>query len=250
MAYNFYSAYLTSAPNNSQDYWQGGIENLMSQMNEDAINYFIVRKRNRTTGVFSDVFARVAEMYNSSILKNADDFRKLIFAPETTNPILGDVFEFLNYRWLVIGTDNVYSPIINCTVQRCNVQLRFLDGIGAVMPILSGTPLVIDGIVTNKLMDPIDTTRYYMMPDDMLMLRVANDINTKKIKYTGKSGTRFLFGSPLVAYRTTAIDSVTDIRPTVTGTISDLNGILNIQLKSDTINALVDNVTLKVAKQY
>jgi len=246
VAYNFYNAYLGIAPDSSQEYWQNGTEQLITQMQQDSINYFIIKKRNRTTKVFSDIGANIADWYNGSIGKNSDDFRKLIFAPGTIQPILGDIYEFQSYRWLVIGTDNVHSPTISCNVQRCNVQLKFLETTGAVMPTLSGTPLTIDGIVSNRLVDPVDA-RYFQLPDDMLMLKVANDTDTRKIKYIG---TRFLLGDPVIAYKTIAIDSITDVRPTVVGTITNLNGILNIRLKSDALNTHTDNVALKVALQY
>lgn len=250
MAYNFYNAYLGLAPESSQEYWQNGTEQLITQMQQDSINYFVIKKRNRTTKVFSNIGANIADWYNGSIGKNSDDFRKLIFAPGTTLPILGDIYEFQSYRWMVVGTDNIYSPTISCNVQRCNVQLKFLETTGAVMPVLSGTPLTIDGIALDRVVDPV-SGKYFMLPDDMMMVKVANDVDTRKIKYTGtKGGTRFLLGNPVLAYRTVSIDSITEVRPTVVGTITDLNGILNLRLKSDTLNAYVDNVSLKVALQY
>ena len=256
MAYDFYNAYLSTTSSSSQQYWQSSNDKLMEQKFSDSFDCFTIKKKNRTTGIYSDLTARVtAWISDKSTGKIHDDFKKLIFLPNTTFPVLGDIYEFESYRWMVVGTDNILSPTIDCVVQRCNVQVKFIPtAVGAtpapVMPTLSATPLVLDGIASNRLTDPMED-KIILMPNDMIMLRLSNDENARKIKYIGtKGGTRFLLGNPVTAWKTIAIDSISDVRPDISVTPSDANGILNFRLQSDTLNVLVDNLNQKVAMQY
>lgn len=250
MAYNFYNAYLSTAATSSQQYWQAGNNQLMNQMMSDSVDYFQIKKKNRSSGIFSNTYARVTPWISDrSTGKVHDDFKKLIFAPQSATPILGDVFEFDSHRWMVVGTDNILSPTVDCVVQRCNVQIKFYASATPVMPNLPSSGLItLDGIASNRLSDPMED-KIILMPNDMLMLRLSNDTDARRIKYTGtKGGTRFLLGNPVTAWKTVAIDSVSDVRPAVTG--EDSNGILNMRLQSDVMNAQVDNVAQKVAVQY
>jgi len=214
-----------------------------------ASNYQIIKYKNRATGVFNDLGVRLSGWYSSTSadIANHDNIKKLTFQDLSTVINLGDVFEFGNFRWIATIVDNIGGITASCAVQRCNCKLKFIDSTNDVMP---STPLdtiySVDAIADVKIYIPIED-RYVLLPSNTMTARIPNDAEGRKIKDAPK-GTRFLLGNPLRAWRTVAVDTITEVYKNIND-ITD-NGIINLKLQLDSINIRVDNVVAEIAKQY
>lgn len=212
-------------------------------------DYYVILKKDRDTDVFTDIGVRITSWYTptSADLVIHDSIKKIIFKDLSEQILLGDIFEFEGYRWMVIITDNIASITQSCAVQRCNIQLKFIDSTADVMPATPvNTIYTVDGIADVKVYIPIEN-RYLLLPSDNMAIRIPNNATTRKIKDAPK-GTRFLFGNPVRAWRTVAIDSITETYVNID--TDEVNGLISLKLQLDAINRSIDNVTVKLAKQY
>lgn len=227
-----------------KDYMQAIINNQFEQ----ASNYYVIKAKDRYTGVFSDLGVLISGWYSqvSSDMGIHDDVKKIIFKDCNQVVNLGDIFEFDNFRWMVISTDNVASVTQSCAVKRCNVQLKFIDSTENVMPTVNSPILTIDGIADVKVYVPLED-RYLLLPTNQMVVNVPNDEVSNKIKDAPR-GTRFLLGSPVKGWRVIGMDSITYSRPTMDATPLQ-TGIMSLKLQSEAINHSVDNINLSIAKQ-
>jgi hypothetical protein len=214
-----------------------------------ASDYLVIRYKERETDVYNNIGVRISSWYSptSADLVVHDNIKKITFSDIEQKIYLGDIFEFENYRWIVIITDNVASITQSCAVQRCNFQMKFIDSTNDVMP---STPIEtiysLDAICDIKTYIPIED-RYVLLPSNTMIAKVPNTSVARRIKDAPK-GTRFLLGNPLRAWRTIGIDTITDTFLDINN--NDSNGIITLMLQLDAINVRVDNTTAKLAKQY
>ena len=249
MAYDAYNAILSIRDTSIRKEYKNQTQAMLDSDFSKASNYYVVSLKERTTDDLNDIGVRISAWYtpNSADLTIHDNIKKITFSDLDYTIYLGDIFEFEGYRWMVIITDNMASVTQSCAVQRCNSKLKFIDSTDDVMPSTPNeTQYSIDALMDVKVYIPIED-RYLRLPSNMMVVKIANTTNSRLIK-DAPQGTRFLLGNPLRAWRTIAIDSITDVFQDTDE--DDTNGIINLKLQLDSINTRVDNLTHKLAKQY
>lgn len=248
MAMEFYNALKTGAVTPSEE-WRESLQYLINDQFENASDYYTIKKENRATKVLSDINVRLTKSYNiKQTTSIRDDYYTIIFKDNTTINSLGDMFYFNDYYYMAVDIGRTNTPTNSCMVQRCNVQLKFFDNNNNVMPTISATPIIINAIATNKLLNPTDD-KIVMLPEDYMIVRIPNNSDGKKIKFNVAGGTRFLLGDPLECWNCVAYDSISDVRKTIGDNPTDINGIINLKFKKTGRNDKMDNISLGIAKQ-
>jgi hypothetical protein len=250
MSYKFYNAYNSIATTPKQEILND-LQNVIDQDFENASDVYTILKKDRDTGVFSEITVRLTKPYEIKQMSTIkDDYYKIIFKDNDISSYMGDIFEFSNYRYMVVDVDGDNTPTNSCLVRRCNIQLKFIANNGAVVPILSSTPTVIDAIAHNEFFNPKED-KMVTLPNEQLWVQIPNDADGRLIKYDNNGGTKFLLGNPYQAWACISMDTVTEVRPTVEDTPNSINGIINIKLsnKVASVNNSVDNLILGIAKQ-
>lgn len=246
MAYNSYNAILSIISSTPTDYFLELQQDINDNTFEMSVDYNTVKVKNRSTGVYTDLGVRVLSVYNDNSSIN-DDFKKIVFKEINYNIKLGDIFEFDNFRWMVISTNAKKTAQSYCSVQRCNTQLRFT----ASTPITSNI-ISIDGIATN-IIGGNDESPIIVLPVGSIEVRIPNDDNAKKIRYSPKP-TRFLLGNQdwqgqYQNWIVENIDSITNVKRTIDTVSDDSDGFIKIRLKLSQSNTKKDNHTDRVAYQ-
>ena len=250
MSYSAYNAILSVSKmaTDPAGHYKDSLQHIVDTRFEFASDYTKINYLNRTTLVPTEIGVRLTKpnsMNGSAELK--DDFFKVILKNFCTQITLGDLFEFDNYRWMVVDLSSVQSDIQSCMIQRCNVKLKFVESNNDVLPTISDTIISIDAIAEKKIYSP-ETDKYYTTPLEDINVKVANNANSRKILFDKNNGTRFLIGNPALAYDVKGIDSVSLVRTNLTSSNTE-NGILLLKLSMGRLNAREDNVSLLVAKQ-
>lgn len=248
MAYSAYDAILSVRESTPTLSYKAHMQAIINSQFDRASNYYIVQLKDRYTGLYSDIGVRIDGWYaqNSTEKIVHDDLKKITFKDCDQSIDLGDIFQFNNYRWMVVSTDVVSGVTKSCGVQRCNLQLKFVDSTLDVMPTITDTVLVVDAIADVNIYIPLED-RYVLLPANQMSVKVPNDATTIKIKDAPR-GTRFLCGSPVKGWRVIGIDNVTQIRDNLDATPLR-TGIISLIMKSESVNKSLDNVTERVAKQ-
>lgn len=250
MAYNAYNAFLSlnQLSTNASEYYKESLQNIIDDRFEYASDYREISILKRNTLVKSTIGVRLTKpnsMNGSADLK--DDFFKVIFKNFDTSIVLGDLFEFDNYRWLVVDLSSVDADTQSCMIQRCNAKLKFIESNNDVLPTIGDTIISIDCIAEKKIYD-IERDKYYNLPLEDIQIKVPNNINSRKIKFDNRTGTRFILGNPPFVYDTKGIDSISLVRTDINDSNED-NGILLLKLSLGRTNQREDNFTEYVAKQ-
>ena len=247
MAYEFYDAYKTIATSPAIQHRQH-LQQIVNNEFTNASDYYIVSKKDRTTGVLSDLGIRITMPYEiKDKFTIKDDYRTLLFQDGTTLIDMGDMYYFNDYWWMVIDIGRIESPTASCLVQRCNIQLNFTEQ----SPLYENI-ITIYGVSSKFTMGSLKTAQYIVLPDNQMEVAIPNDENGQKIKYTSYGGTRFLLGNPYLNWRTIAFDNISHVRPVwsdTVGTFTDTNGLIKLKLELSATNNDYDNFSLGVAFQ-
>lgn len=248
MAYSAYDAFLSlnQISTNSRGYYDDSLQNIVDDRFEYSSDYREISLLDRATLVATSIGVRLTKpnsINGSADLK--DDFFKVVFKNFNTQIVLGDLFEFDNYRWLVVDVSSIDENIQSCMIQRCNIVLKFVDTNNDVLPTISDTVISINAIAEKKIYDE-ERDKYYNLPLEEIQVRIPNSVNGRKIKSGRSTGTRFIIGSR--AYSTLGVDDISLVRIDINS--SDVNnGIIILKLKVSAINEREDNISESVAKQ-
>jgi hypothetical protein len=224
LAYSSYDVYLTMVSSTpTVDYREFMQQNSTDQF-ENASNAYWIKHKNRSTGTYTDVLVRLTKPYKfSKVLGDKkEDWFKILFSDFDYTVYLGDIFEFDDYRWMVIDTNTIKGTTKSVVVKRCNIQLKFVEALP-----LDTDVITIDSIGETKIFD-IENDKYILLPKGSMRVRIPHDSNSLKIKVS-PDGTRFLLGSPLQSWSVENIDSISAVRPDINGN-SD-NGYVELILK-------------------
>lgn len=229
--------------------YKSALQAVSNQKFQYSSTFYYVKYKNRATGNWSDIGVRLTKPKNFvRALSISDDYFEMIFQDFDTEIFLGDLFEFQNYRWMVVNTEGINTVTNSVIIARCNVQLKFIESTPTVMPTVTSTIYTVDGVASIKIQE-LNEDKYLLLPSNQMMIEIPNDSTARKIK-DSPQGTRFILGNPAKAWKVIAVDSVTKIRRTIESTPNDYNGIISLRLQSDNINTSVDNVSLGIAKQF
>jgi hypothetical protein len=251
-SYNAYLTYNTLISSSPVEYFQGHLQAIADSVFEISSNIYTVKHRTKLTDEYSssheqwtDIRARLVvpfEIKQLSMIK--DDFFHIIFKDFNYQVYLGDVFEFQNYRWLVINTSKISSITNSVLVQRCNAKLRFTTSTP-----LNTNIIEVDGCANKYIMRGLKEEQFIILPENKLNVQIPNDINGRKIKYTDRGGTRFLLGNPFQNWKTTSFDNITMNRTTNNNLASENSGIIKLQLELSEINTGMDDLVNGIAWQ-
>lgn len=104
-------------------------ENLLGSF-EDNVQYYVVEYKNRVTEVFNNVGCHVFQVKKSGTSELYDDYRKLVLQDFNAVVLLGDIFRFDGYNWMVINTNNIKSLTNDMIVRRVNHALEWINSTG------------------------------------------------------------------------------------------------------------------------
>ncbi|MBW3020720.1 hypothetical protein KY334_05465, partial [Candidatus Woesearchaeota archaeon] len=197
---------------NPTQHMKDDLQTVANEGFEISSNYYVIKHIKRinslddfTTPVKTDIGVRLVTPYDikqKTLIK--DDFFKVIFKDFNYAVNLGDVFEFNNYKWIVISTSNIKSITNSVLIQRCNVTLKFTE-----QSPLTTNILTIPAVANKYIIDDLKNEQFILLPDTELDIIIPNDFLGRKIKWTDKGGTRFLLGSPYQNWKTTSYDNIT-----------------------------------------
>lgn len=248
MAYNSYNAMLSITSSTPTDYFLELQQNINDNVFDMSTDYVTVKVKDRDTGIYSSLGVRILSVFKESSTIVHDDHKKIVFKDINYNVKLGDIFEFDNFRWMVISTNTKKVAQSYCSVQRCNMQLRFT----ASTPLTTNI-ITIDGIASNTI-GGNDETPIIVLPVGTIEVRIPNDSNAKKIRYTPKP-TRFLLGNQdwqgkYQNWIVENIDSITNVKRTIETVSDDSNGFIKIRLKLAQLNPKDDHVNIVAHQDY
>jgi hypothetical protein len=253
MSFNSYKAYLNSylpSTPTPQNIFRNNLQNISNMVFEISSNYQVIkhmkRKNIEATPVipteWTEVGARIVKPYElqrTTVI--SDDFIKLFFKTYDYDVLLGDIFEFNNYRWLVVNANKDLNKPNSVLVQRCNVSLRFVE-----QEPLNENIIEIFGISSKYAMNQLRDGQFIKLPSNQVEVWIPNDVNGRKIEWTIQGGTRFLLGTPYQNWITTSYDNVTFKRTTLDG---NEHGIIRLDLELSTINTGMDDLNNGIAWQ-
>lgn len=251
MAYESYSAYLTISKLHTDpvQHYKDTLQDIIDDRFDVASDYETVSLLNRETLVGTSIGVRLAKIRGLTIEPAIrDDYFQVLFKNFDTEINLGDLFEFDDYRWLVIDISKQSSETMSCIIQRCNAKLKFVYSNNDVLPTITDDVISIDCIAEKKIYD-VQKDKYYSYGDEEIGVKVANNSNSRKIKADTKRGTRFLIGNPADSYYVKGLDSISMVRTDINDSNVN-NGIINLKLQLEQMNTRTDNVAEMVAKQY
>ncbi len=253
MGFEAYEAYLSINPSLASspvNYFKGQLQAISDSVFEISSTFFMVKHRQRITStplaatpVWVDVGVRLVRPYDvkqTNLIK--DDLFNVIFKNFDYDVLLGDIFEFNNYRWLVINTSNMRSITNSVLVQRCNAVLKFTESTP-----LSSNIISIDCIASKQIIKNLKDDQFIILPDNKLSVQIPNDILGEKIKWAEKGGTRFLLGKPYQNWKVQSYDNITLSRITHDNLIK--SGIIKLQLELSQINSAYDDLVNGIAWQ-
>ena len=248
MGYNAYDAWLSvnKLASDPKAYYRETLQDIINDRFEESSDYRLIDMLDRDTLLPTQIGVRLTK--TRSINKGnkiKDDYFKILFKDLSVAVEIGDLFEFDNFRWLVLDIKSLESGVMTCTIQRCNVQLKFVESNNDVLPVITDTIYTIDCIAENRIYDD-EKDQYYTIPNNNIQAKVPNNSVSRKINFANQGGTRFILGNPEQVYATTSIDSISMVRNEIGE--SD-NGVLLVKLKMERINPRQDNIVEKVAKQ-
>ena len=203
----------------STDYYKQTLQAKLNQDFELASDVYTIKRLNRITNIYEDINIRITpwfgEIHDEDI---KDDYKRLYFQ-NLNQPIdIGDLYEFENYRWLLINGESIETISRDCVVRRCNVQLKFRPDSS------TGDLFVLDGISTRK-MQFTEKGDYSELPRGQVNIFIQNSDVVKKIRYSPKP-TRFLFSNKdskgaMQAWQVESIDTMSFVRRKLIQSIED-----------------------------
>lgn len=251
MAYESYSAYLSISKlhTDPSQHYADSLQGIIDDRFSIASNYKEISLLDRDTLAATTIGIRLEAIASVNMEDSIrDDYFKVLFKNKDTDIVLGDLFEFSSYRWMVIDISKNESEVMTALIQRCNAKLKFIESNNDVLPTITNDIISIDCIAEKKSYD-IEKDRYYSIPNEEVRIKIANNSDSRKIKMDTRKGTRFLLGNPVMAYNAKAIDSLSMVRTDINDSNED-NGIILLKLQTEGLNTKTDNTTQMVAKQY
>lgn len=249
MGYESYQAYLSangSIASSPNAYFKDLTQHIRDKVFANASNYYTVRHKDRSTGIWKDVNVRLTNPLSiKRILKNNDDFFVVHFQDLDYEVFLGDLFEFGNYTFLTISVSRLSDISASAVIRRCNVKLRFTENTNAVLPTINSPIIELTAIADNKIYK-LDEDQIVRLPTNELIAQVPYCADAFKIKTQQQGGTRFIIGGQ--GWTAYYLDSITDVRP-LSATPYTPYGLINIRLRYAPTNAQIDNIAQSVAKQ-
>lgn len=253
MAFESYNAYLantTTVADNPNEYFKQSLQAVSDSVFDIASDAYTIKHRSRITNqtladtpVWTDVRARLVRPYEikqTNLIK--DDLFNLVFKDFDYVALLGDIFEFNGYRWIVINTSLMRSVTSSVLVQRCNAKLRFTESTP-----LSSNVIEIDALASKLIFNSLKENQFITLPDNEMLVQIPNDYLGVKIKWSEKGGTRFLLGQPYQNWRAIGFDNISLNRVSQDGLTH--SGIIKLNMQLSQLNKGLDDEVNGVAWQ-
>ena len=186
MAYDSYNVFRKYNSSNPSTYFKNKFQAKIDHDFSLSMSYQVIKIKDRATGTFSDIGARVETLSRES---SNDDFKRIILQDIDYEINYGDIFEFAGFRWIAIQPKSLDSANSSSIVQRCNQILKFTE----TAPITENI-IEIDCVVTNK-MNELENDNTIFLANGTLNAIMPLDLNSMKIRLMPRP-TRFLLGMP------------------------------------------------------
>jgi len=229
----------------STDYYKEQLQAKLTSVFNLASDVYTIKKLNRATSLYEDISVRITPWFGEAHDEDVkDDYKRLYFEDLDSTNFLGDMYEFDGYRWMSVNREGIKTITKDCTIRRCNIQLRFSET-------LSSTPIVIDAISTRKMLLPI-SGQYVELPHGRLKIFIPNSLDANKLRFTPKP-TRFLLGNKDLnnkyqSWEIESIDTISHVRKTIDNSVAD-SGYIALDLKFSELSPK-DNMTTGIAWQH
>lgn len=165
--------------------------------------------------------SQYVQIIEDSISRRDSEKKRIICKPNDDLSI-GDAIVWDSNDWLCTDIDDV-EIYIRGIIERCNNNLIYLDSDGEI--------ITVPCVITNKILMNQKENDYYILPDNKIMVMVADNDDSKEITVDS----RFLLGSN--AFKVESIDNIT--KP----------GIITLKMHFDSITQN-DNKDLGIANYY
>ena len=214
----------------SKDHWQ----TYRNRLNKNGLNQKdrIIANTQRT---IIDQFSNSPSYYEVTVngisqdvqiiedsASRKDSEKKRIICKPNDDLNIGDAIVWDSNDWLCTDIDDV-QIYIRGIIERCNNNLIYLDSDGEI--------ITVPCVITNKILMNQKENDYYILPDNKIMVMVADNDDSKEITVDS----RFLLGSN--AFKVESIDNIT--KP----------GIITLKMHFDSITQN-DNKDLGIANYY
>ena len=227
MPYSSYDAYLSATSSTVKAKFNDDLQQFVNRDFDIASSYEVVQYLDRDIREYNNLEVRITQAISSKTgIKLYDDFKTIIFKDLSFKTILGDMFQFANYYWMVINTSNTLTETSSCVVRKCNHTLKWYND--ATTPVLVEQSCVID-YFKFRTYDNVEESKYLITgANTRYVLLASNDESEKLIR-----DQRFIIDGR--AYKVTDYDTVT------------LPGIHQLTLEEHQINMLVDDQNNEIA---
>jgi hypothetical protein len=196
---NTYRDRLSSEGLTLHDQYMNTITNSIVDGFEDNVSYKAVEYRKIGELVYTTIDTHVFQVKRDTEDKSLDSMKRIIFKDMNFISNSGDLLKFNNADWLVTSTNNI-DIIHSCIAVQSNNTLTFQLSDGVV----KSYPCIIDG-KTTQITDGIEETKYIVLADDQILIRVQNNVDTKQIELNK----RFIFNNDKnEIYKLTKIQSL------------------------------------------
>ena len=165
--------------------------------------------------------SQYVQIIEDSISRRDSEKKRIICKPNDDLSI-GDAIVWDSNDWLCTDIDDV-EIYIRGIIEKCNNDLIYLDSDGEIV--------TVPCVITNKILMNQKENDYYILPDNKIMVMVADNDDSKEITVDS----RFLLGSN--AFKVESIDNIT--KP----------GIITLKMHFDSITQN-DNKDLGIANYY
>lgn len=126
----YFDNYLSTLPENAFDRYRGETQAYINSQWHDSPLWCKVKEETKI-GSFEfeeiEVWKNTVSEFTLNIIKDAEDFRRLMFKDVYKDVGRGRYYEFNNNYWLVYESTNIESPYKEVLVRRCNNIAKWID---------------------------------------------------------------------------------------------------------------------------
>jgi hypothetical protein len=224
----------------STNYYKDMLQAKLNSVFNLASDVYTIKKLNRDTGLFEDITVRITPWFGETHDEDVkDDYKRIYFQSLDSQSFLGDMYEFDGYRWMTLNREGIKTVTKDCTVRRCNIQLKFKHSS------MSDPTIVIDAIASRKMMFT-ESGQYVELPRGKLEVFIPNNEDSKKLQIAPKP-TKFLLGNKewdnkYQPWIIESIDSISFVRNTIDYSAAHGTGYVVLRLTLDQLSPKDDMV--------
>jgi uncharacterized protein YjdB len=143
---------------------------------DENVSYKAIEYKKINEVVYTTIDTHVFQVKRDTEETSLDEMKRIVFKDLDFISSSGDLLKFEGIDWLVTSTNNI-DIIHSCVVVQCGNVLTFQIPDGTV----KSYPCIIDG-KTAQITDGIEDTKYIVLADDQILIRVQNNVDTSQLE--------------------------------------------------------------------